>query len=1530
MKKILGLDLGTNSIGWALVNQDSENKQGNIIGLGSRIIPMSQDILDKFGSGGQTDTGTASRTTSRSTRKLYQRDNLRRERLHRVLNVLEFLPKHYKKEIDFISHKGQFINHAEPKLPYFKNMEGKFEFLFKNSFNEMVEEFKQVHPALFQNNKKIPYDWTIYYLRKKALKNKISKEELAWVILNFNQKRGYYQLSEENESNEEKKQTYEKLKVQDVIDSGDTIKGKMDKLHDVYFENGWKYDKQVVKTEDWIGKTKEFIVSESTTKNGEIKRSYKAVNSETDWIAIKQKTEQFIDNSGKTVGQYIYDALLENPTQKINGKLVRTIERRFYKAELKSILEKQIQEHSESLCIKLSKQAKNFYNDCILELYPNNESHRKNIVNRDFLYLFLNDIIFYQRPLKSKISLISDCPLEYRIRKDTQEKVYIKCIAKSNPIFQEFRLLQFLNNFKIYEKEKSVNGKTEFDVNVTTEYLSDEMKWIKLFDWLNDREKIEQKQLLSYFKLKEEKFRWNYVEDKEYPCNETRAKFISRIKKIEGLESNFLTDETTQHLWHILYSVTDPEERKTAILKFTKTHNLSETFANSFEKFPPYKKDYGSYSEKAIKKLLPLMRLGKYWNEINIQLITKDRIDKIITGEYDKGISNEVREKVEKYKSKKSLNTISDFCFLPEWFSKYIVYNRHSESSDTKKWKTAQDISDFLNPKLKNSFKQHSLRNPIVEQVLTETLRVVKDIWTEYGNGEENFFDEIHIELGREMKNDQKTRKRISDKVNENENTNQRIKELLKQLMSDGVEVRPYSPSHQEILKIYEEGIYQSENKKEELEIIDKIRKNNSPGKSDIQRYKLWLEQGYHSPYTNKTIMLSELFTHKYQIEHIFPQSRYFDDSLSNKVICEAEVNQLKDNQTAYEFISEFGGTKVSLGGVKEVEILSLVDYETHVKSYFGKNKTKRENLLSSDIPESFINRQMNDSRYISKVVKNLLSKIVREENEQEVTSKKIISITGAITSQMKQDWGLNDVWNDIITPRFVRMNKLTNSDNFGRINPNTNKFLPTVPDGISKGFSKKRIDHRHHALDALVIAFTSRTHINYLNNLNAKDENDKTVKFELRNKLCKKTKTDEQGNYKWQYNKPYETFTQDVREKLETTIISFKQNNRVINKTKNKYQKLVKDENDVFKKKMIPQTKGDNWAIRKPLHTPLPYGERNYTFSVLDISKNIGQRENIINEPIRKKVNDCFELNNKKVGVTEKYLKQNPILNEENQEVKSTAFSISEKRYRKRQPITKLSNRGLGGIKTAEQAISLINKVADKQIRIDLLNHLKNNKNDLDIAFSIKGIENFNANRKIPVYKLPIAEASDLKFALGSNRNTIKKFGEAESGTNLFFAVYRNEEKQKREYETIPLNIVIEHQKQVAYLPKAERTIVPVNSVKGNLLFTLSPNDLVYVPTQEEQNNPTLVDYSNFTKEQVKRIYKMVSTTKGECHFIQNQNSTEIQKNENGTNSKNERLLDFYDSNTVFNDKKEPEMIKKICWKLKINRLGKIVKIGE
>ena len=161
MKKILGLDLGTNSIGWAVVNAEEisrENETSSLkpIGIssaGSRIIPMSADILGDFDKGNSISQ-TAERTRLRMARRLRERNLLRRERMLRTLKAMEFLPEHFATQIDEI---GKFINNMEPKLAWRKANTGKAEFLFQDSFKEMLADFAQHQPQLVADGRKIPY-----------------------------------------------------------------------------------------------------------------------------------------------------------------------------------------------------------------------------------------------------------------------------------------------------------------------------------------------------------------------------------------------------------------------------------------------------------------------------------------------------------------------------------------------------------------------------------------------------------------------------------------------------------------------------------------------------------------------------------------------------------------------------------------------------------------------------------------------------------------------------------------------------------------------------------------------------------------------------------------------------------------------------------------------------------------------------------------------------------------------------------------------------------------------------------------------------------------------------------------------------------------------------------------------------------------------------------------------------------------------------------------------------------------------------
>lgn len=1493
MKHILGLDLGTNSIGWAVINAttDENTHKEQLIGInaaGSRIIPMDVAQLGDFNKG-NTVSQTANRTQYRSTRRLHERKKLRRERLHRVLQLLGFLPPHYAAQLD---RYGKFIANSEPKLAWVKNTNHLYHFIFQESFQEMLNDFTQADGSA----KKIPYDWTLFYLRKKALTQKIKKEELAWILLNFNQKRGYHQLrEEETEKPTSKTRLYfDSQTITDIVDTGETYKGL--KIFTLTLANGEKgkwYGKNIP---DWKGQKKDIIVSIDLDKNGNDKcdesgepiRRFKIPTEqewEEQWGLVKAKTEKDLNTSGKKVGTYIYDTLLQAPDQKIRGKLIRTIERKYYKEELYQILTTQEKFHPEL-------QDKNLLQACIEELYPSNEAHRNTISKYSMSKLLVEDVIFYQRPLKSKKSLISDCPYEEHtyVDKETGEihTVPVKCIAKSHPLFQEFRLWQFLSNLRIYQKEGTLNGKLTTDIDVTNEFLKNADDYVNLFDWLNQKKEIKQDAFFKYpaFGLKKNaaNYRWNYVEDKTYPCNETHSRILFHWVKTD-IDQSLLTIDLEEKLWHILYSISDKNELQKALQHFADKNKLGHKFVDTFQQIPPFKKDYGSYSAKAIKRLLPLMRMGKYWHPESIDNTTLTHIHQILNGEKDEVTASRIKGKAI------HLDNLSSFQGLPTWLACYIVYNRHSEIKNITKWQQPSDIDAYL-----QSFKQHSLHNPIVEQIIMETLRTVRDIWKQIGH-----IDEIHVELGREMKNPADKRKKLTQQIQENENTNLRIKALLTEFVNPEFEienVRPHSPSQQDLLRIYEEEVLNESAKNMPEDIATILKKFNEtdakkrPSTSDVLRYKCWLEQKYRSPYTGAMIPLGKLFTPAYEIEHIIPQSRYFDDSFTNKVICEAEVNKLKGNMLGYEFIKNNSGKIVELGFGQKVKIQTVEDYELFVKEHYSYNPVKMKKLLMEDIPEQFIQRQLNDSRYISKFIKSLLSNIVREEGESEATSKNIIVCTGGVTDRLKKDWGVNDVWNKIILPRFLRLNEITNSNLFTTTNTN-NKIIPTMPLALQKGFNKKRIDHRHHAMDAIVIACANRNIVNYLSNESA-SKNAKISRLDLRQILCTRTKPDTFGNYQWIINKPWETFTQDVHTILENMIVSFKQNLRIINKTTNHYFRYQNG-----KKVQCVQETGDCWAIRKPMHKETVYGEINLRkITTVPLKSALENPQRIVEKDLKKKIKELLQqgLNEKQI---KKYFEENKDTWQDVNLKKIQFYSFTkegkERFFASRESLdTSFNNK------------KIEEKVADTGIQQILLHHLEQNNNDPNQAFSPEGIEWMNKNIislnngkwHQPIYKVRTYEQAE-KFTVGQTGNKSEKFVEAAKGTNLFFAIYETE--HKRSFASVSLNVVIERLKKGL-------SLAPENS-KGNLpKYVLSPNDLVYVPTQEEIkcghiNQPIQKD----------RIYKMVSCTEGECHFIPYFVANPIiQTIELGSNNKAQKSW-------------QNEMIKEICIPIKIDRLGNI-----
>lgn len=197
----------------------------------------------------------------------------------------------------------------------------------------------------------------------------------------------------------------------------------------------------------------------------------------------------------------------------------------------------------------------------------------------------------------------------------------------------------------------------------------------------------------------------------------------------------------------------------------------------------------------------------------------------------------------------------------------------------------------------------------------------------------------------------------------------------------------------------------------------------------NILLYKLWEECKHTCPYTGKPISVTQLFSGEVQIEHIHPWSRSLNDSFSNKTLCYADENRKKGNKTPFEF---YGSDEVNWSAIKERALKLFSDTKEYPNAY---QKFKR--FVQQKFDDDFSTRQLNDTRYISKEAKNYLSKICN----------KVIVSPGQATSNLRHKWGLNQILND---------------DN-----------------------EKTREDHRHHAIDALVMACTKVSYVQELSKWN-------------------------------------------------------------------------------------------------------------------------------------------------------------------------------------------------------------------------------------------------------------------------------------------------------------------------------------------------------------------------------------------------------------------------------------------------------------
>lgn len=1673
-KNVLGLDLGTNSIGGALVKLPEEysdyGKYGKIEWLGSRILPDS-DYKKAF-EVGQTnspnvETPAAKRRKKRGSRRLKHRYKLRRNRLIKVFKALGWLDNNFPE--DFKTYKNNHENkEKEIKISdYLKISEATYKEFYKefgysdNEIENIIEEInnrKSYGKLKDKSIKLLPEDWIVYYLRKKALTEKIETSELARIIYMLNQRRGFkssrkdlkesHILPYEEFLERKNKQDYgeDGIKTQFVsitkiesITELSKIKKKNKELtvYEIVAEDKrilpWKIERETKPNWDEKKELVTYLIEQKISNKGKFEQNTPKPVKEDNWALCTTALDEKIQPVNYP-GKYFFDELLKAYKEKRNYKIRQfPVYRWRYKQELEAIWKKQCELNPE--LNKLNKD-KTILQKLAELLYPtqakNNLPKLKEFLDNDLLHIISSDIIYYQRELKSQKNSISECRYEKRIGKEKTEdgklietgKYGLKCIPKSSPLFQEFRIWQDIHNIKILKLEDKIDGKTKLDVDYSSKYINDNVK-IALFELFNTKANVSETDLLN--KIKEihpdndiviskkkeapHSHRINLFAIREsLKGNETKSRYRTVFKKFNFDGEYILNDsQLLLKLWHIDYSISSSDEQisekgimsalgwkkeKGEWIKNDKwdTFKIPKDVALSISKLPELKKEYGSYSALAIKKLLPLMRVGKYWDKNSILENIQNRIQKIIDGEFEETINDDTRTKIKRWeKENRSLRSINDFYGLPTWLAGYVVYGVHSEN-EIIDCKTSEEFNDKIILKLKNN----SLRNPVVEQVVRETLLLVRDIWKQLENKNEKI-DEIHIELGRELKNNTQEKQRIADIQKKNSEEKLKIKEILKELINEGFtqhvdeeppsfkdskfifktkkedtnfEVKPNPESPTDIEKF---RIWKSLSNKSDLEWDKKVKDEKIPTDEQVKKYILWLSQNCRSPYTGKIIPLSKLFNEtEYQKEHIIPQSKMKNDSMSNLVISEAAINPapFKGNRLARNFIAEFGGKEYEING-RKYSILSEEEYEKFVKETFRFNKSKLKNLLATEVPDDFVERQLNDTRYITKKVAQLLKPVVGNDT-------KIIFTGGAITNELKKNWGLTKEWKKIMLPRFERLQKITGNIYIKQNEHDRNDININVPENESLDI--KRIDHRHHALDALIVAATTREHIRYLNSLNAVDNNEELKK--VQRSLVKGKIRD--------FRLPWETFTKEAREKLEETIVSFKINNRIISKPKNFYstwsnsgERLVK-----IKKEQKPNPK---WmAIRKSLFKEplgIVYLKETREVSVLEAFKTEIERQlkendlrerntasyiydklarQVIKEIIKKcnaniedkdalidEINLYLKKNSKKVN-TEKADKKGKskqktiyVLNgfefekitiAEFKTYKTKRMDLSKKDYAEGLTLKKLKNDfpyfDTIGKQQFEQFDSEKQKLNEEAgIKVSerrkmnafnflFLSHILEYNNNPKEAFSVEGLDLLNKkakeNKSIGK-EIKSVTRLDGKVDLEDMFNG--GYYETDKGAMAYFIIYENEKtKERNDFISIPTHKAIE--KIIQDKPIADDR-------EGYKKIILSPGDLVYVPTKEEQEKikagieiSEIIDFNN-KKYIGKRIYKVVSFTDKDLLCI----LFNVAKPIIPTNIKNsiKGEIDWHNKSPKTMEIEDNTIIKDVCIKLKVDRLGNI-----
>jgi len=1457
-KNILGLDLGTTSIGFAhIIEDDKDASKSEIKQIGVRVNPLTTDEQTNFEKG-KPITINADRTLKRGARRTLDRYQDRRSNLIHALATAKLIDNDTK-----LAEDGKGTTHST------------------------------------------------YLLRAKAVTAKIEKEQLARVFLAINKKRGY--KSSRKAKNPEEGQAVDGMAIAKRLYEENLTPGQLayqllkegkKTTPDFYrsdlqaeFDKVWNVQKAFYPEifiddfyKELAGKGQratsalfwlkyKFNTAENKAKSREDKKlqAYKwrsdaafgqltkeeaafviteinsNLNNSSGYLgAISDRSKEMYFNK-ETVGQYLYRQLQKTPHTKLKNQVFY---RQDYLDEFEAIWTEQAKHHSELT---------------------------------DELKIEIRDItIFYQRKLKSQKGLISFCEFESKtIEVDrngvkVKKNIGLRVAPRSSPLFQQFKIWQRLNDVLIRKKgsKKRTAKKDDSQSNLFDEekevFVLDLETKQKLFEELNLKGNLSASKIIELLGHKTADWELNFSELEGNRTNLSLYNAYLKILEIEGYDENLLKlsdkddiniaelktpaseiksmvqqifetlginstilefdaeldgkafeQQKSYQLWHLLYSAEDDSKKYTEEEKLVfgnENIGLKKQLCSKFGFKPEHAKilvnvtlsdDYGSLSSKAMRN---------------------------ITTHLAQGFS---------YGGRKDKPNEPSACELAGY--------RHSAASLTKEEIETRPLKDSL-----ELLKKNSLRNPVVEKILNQVVNVVNTLVTKNsekdadGNITKPFhFDEIRIELARDLKKNAKERAEMTTNINAAKIAHEKIFKLLQA----------------------EFGV-------------------KNPTRNDIIRFRLYEElknNGYKDLYTNVYIPREILFSKQIDIEHIIPQSKMFDDSFSNKTVVYRKDNLDKGNKTAFDYIDSNYGEKILAEYQQRLETLFESGKKNKDDPSAGISKAKYQKLLKKEIEigDGFIERDLRDSQYIAKKARNMLYEICRI----------VTPTTGSITDKLREDWDLINVMKELNLPKYRAL---------GLTEMQERKYGQQVE--IIKDWTKRN-DHRHHAMDALTVAFTKHNHIQYLNFLNArKNENHK-----LHNVIIgiedKETylETDENGNKKRKFKLPIPNFRHLAKEHLENILVSHKAKNKVVTKNKNKI--LGKEKPQIV---LTP---------RGQLHDQTVYGLNKW--SRIELSKKISKNEiesisdSILKEFLKNLV--------KQKGSIAKAFSDEELdkLTYNDKELREIVVDIPC--YTQRIDLAKIFT---DPQKTNSAKEKNLKNVLDLGVRSILTKRVKEFKGDFKKAFSDleKNPIWLNEAKGIAIKRVTISGVKNAEFLHHKKDHLGKDILDKEgnkipvdfvsSGENHHIALYRDEKGDLQD------NIVTFF--DAVRLGKAGEPIVDKTYNQGlgwQLLFSMKKNEYFVFPSEKSSFNPKEVDLLDPKNKKAisPNLFRVQSISKVSYgnsvvrdfifrHHLDATKASDLNKSLQGIS---------------YHQYKSLSPLDKIV-KVRLNHLGEIVKVGE